>query len=84
MNEAGVLGRFIPDFGRVVGLMQFSMYHHYTIDEHLLRTVGVLSQIEAGELKQEHPLVSELLPHIAQPLGALCRGVPARHRQGPA
>jgi [protein-PII] uridylyltransferase len=65
MNEAGVLGRFIPDFGRVVGLMQFSMYHHYTIDEHLLRTVGVLSRIEAGEFKEEHPLVSELLPHIA-------------------
>ena len=65
MNEAGVLGRFIPDFGRVVGLMQFSMYHHYTIDEHLLRTVGVLSQIEAGSLKEEHPLVSEMLPHIA-------------------
>ncbi len=64
MNEAGVLGRFIPDFGRVVGLMQFSMYHHYTIDEHLLRTVGVLSQIESGALKEELPLVSELLPHI--------------------
>jgi [protein-PII] uridylyltransferase len=63
MNEAGVLGRFIPDFGRVVGLMQFSMYHHYTIDEHLLRTVGVLSQIESGALKDKHPLVSELLPH---------------------
>ena len=64
MNEAGVLGRFIPEFGRVVGQMQFSMYHHYTIDEHLLRTVGVLSRIEAGEFKKEHPLVSELLPHI--------------------
>jgi [protein-PII] uridylyltransferase len=63
MNEAGVLGRFIPDFGRVVGLMQFSMYHHYTIDEHLLRTVGVLSQIESGALKDKLPLVSELLPH---------------------
>jgi [protein-PII] uridylyltransferase len=63
MNEAGVLGRFIPDFGRVVGLMQFSMYHHYTIDEHLLRTVGVLSQIESGALSEELPLVSELLPH---------------------
>jgi [protein-PII] uridylyltransferase len=65
MNEAGVLGRFIPDFGRVVGLMQFSMYHHYTIDEHLLRTVGILSRLEAGEFKEESPLVSELLPHIA-------------------
>ncbi len=65
MNEAGVLGRFIPDFGRVVGMMQFSMYHHYTVDEHLLRTVGVLSAIEAGRLKDEHPLTSEIIHKIA-------------------
>ncbi len=65
MNEAGVLGRFIPEFGRVVGMMQFSMYHHFTVDEHLLRTVGVLSQIEAGRLVEDHPLVSEFLPGIA-------------------
>jgi len=64
MNEAGVLGRFIPDFGRIVGMMQFSMYHHYTVDEHLLRTVGILSQIEAGRLREEHPLVSEIVPGI--------------------
>ena len=32
MNEAGVLGRFIPDFGRVVAMMQFNMYHHFTVD----------------------------------------------------
>jgi len=65
MNEAGVLGRFIPDFGRVVGMMQFSMYHHYTVDEHLLRTVGVLSQIEAGLLNEDHPLLAEILPNIS-------------------
>ena len=65
MNEAGVLGRFIPDFGRVVGMMQFSMYHHYTIDEHLLRTVGALSAIEAGRLKEDHPLTSEIVHKIA-------------------
>ena len=65
MNEAGVLGRFIPDFGRVVGMMQFSMYHHYTVDEHLLRTVGALSAIDAGRLKDEHPLVSELVHKIS-------------------
>jgi [protein-PII] uridylyltransferase len=64
MNEAGVLGKFIPEFGRVVGLMQFSMYHHYTVDEHLLRTVGVLSQIEAGRLREDLPLASEILPSI--------------------
>ncbi len=65
MNEAGVLGRFIPDFGRVVGMMQFSMYHHYTVDEHLLRTVGALSAIEAGRLKEDHPLASEIVHKIA-------------------
>ena len=66
MNEAGVLGRFIPDFGRVVGMMQYSTYHHYTVDEHLLRTVGVLNQIESGRLKEEHPLLTEILPAITQ------------------
>src|SRR5208283_787314 len=65
MNEAGVLGRFIPDFGRVVGMMQFSMYHHYTVDEHLIRAVGALSAIDAGRLKDEHPLVSQIIHKIS-------------------
>ena len=65
MNEAGVLGRFIPDFGRVVGMMQFSMYHHYTVDEHLLRTVGALSEIEAGRLIEDAPESSKVIHDIA-------------------
>jgi [protein-PII] uridylyltransferase len=65
MNEAGLLGRFVPDFGKVVAMMQFNMYHHYTVDEHLLRTIGVLSNIETGKLKDEHPLSAALLPTIA-------------------
>ena len=65
MNEAGVLGRFIPDFGRIVALMQFNMYHHYTVDEHLLRTVGILSGIESGRLAEDHPVCSEILPSIS-------------------
>jgi [protein-PII] uridylyltransferase len=65
MNEAGVLGRFVPEFGRVVGMMQFSMYHHYTVDEHLLRTVGAISAIEAGRLKADHPLASEFIHKIS-------------------
>ncbi len=65
MNESGVLGRFIPDFGRVVAMMQFNMYHHYTVDEHLLRCVGVLSQIDNGRLVEDHPLANEILPHIS-------------------
>jgi [protein-PII] uridylyltransferase len=64
MNEAGVLGRFIPDFGRIVAMMQFNMYHHYTIDEHLIRAIGVLSQIEKGVLGNELPLSTEIIANI--------------------
>src|SRR6202011_5422890 len=49
MNEAGVLGEFVRAFGRIVAMMQFNMYHHYTVDEHLLRCIGVLNEIERGE-----------------------------------
>ena len=62
MNEAGVLGLFIPDFGRIVAMMQFNMYHRFTVDEHLIRSVGVLSKIEHGRLEEDHPLASSLLP----------------------
>jgi [protein-PII] uridylyltransferase len=65
MNEAGVLGRFIPDFGRIVAMMQFNMYHHYTVDEHLLRAVGVLSALEAGRLAEELPVSHEIYPAIS-------------------
>ncbi|PPQ29916.1 [protein-PII] uridylyltransferase [Rhodoblastus sphagnicola] len=64
MNEAGVLGRFITEFGRIVALMQFNMYHHYTVDEHLLRAVRELASIELGHLKAELPLTSEIMPTI--------------------
>ncbi len=61
MNEAGVLARFIPDFEHAVGLMQFNMYHHYTVDEHLIRAVGNVAALERGDLKAEHPLATELI-----------------------
>ncbi|MFN3673517.1 MAG: [protein-PII] uridylyltransferase, partial [Bosea sp. (in: a-proteobacteria)] len=65
MNESGLLGRFVPDFGRVVAMMQFNMYHHYTVDEHLIRSIGVLAEIDAGVLEAEHPLANVVLPTIA-------------------
>ncbi len=65
MNEAGVLGRFIPEFGRVVALMQFNMYHHYTVDEHLLRAVGVLADLESQRKPEDHPLAKEILSSLA-------------------
>lgn len=64
MNEAGVFGRFVPDFGRVVAKMQWDMYHHYTVDEHTIRAIGLLARIEAGTLKDDHPLSCAVVHQI--------------------
>ncbi len=65
MNEAGVFGRFVPDFGRVNAQMQFDMYHHYTVDEHTIRAIGLLSQIERGLLGADHPRATREFPKLA-------------------
>src|SRR6516164_4415628 len=64
MNEAGIFGRFIPEFGRVVAQMQYDMYHHYTVDEHTLFAIGILHKIESGALKEELPLATQLAETI--------------------
>ncbi|NVN85581.1 MAG: [protein-PII] uridylyltransferase [Rhodopseudomonas sp.] len=63
MNETGVLGHFIRAFGRIVSMMQFNMYHHYTVDEHLLRCVGNLQEIERGG-NDEFIVASDLMRKI--------------------
>jgi [protein-PII] uridylyltransferase len=63
MNETGVLGHFIRSFGRIVSMMQFNMYHHYTVDEHLLRCVGFLQEIERGG-NDEFVVASDLMRKI--------------------
>lgn len=65
MNEAGVFGRFVPDFGRVNAQMQFDMYHHYTVDEHTIRAIGLLSQIERGLLGADHPRATREIGRVA-------------------
>jgi [protein-PII] uridylyltransferase len=64
LNEAGVFGRFVPDFGRVVAQMQFDHYHHYTVDEHTVFAIGVLHRIEQGQLKDEVPIASEVVHKV--------------------
>ena len=64
MNEASVFGRFIPDFGRVVAQMQFDMYHHYTVDEHTIRAIGLLARIARGDLDDDHPRSVETLARL--------------------
>jgi [protein-PII] uridylyltransferase len=61
MNELGVLGAFIPEFENIVAMMQFNMYHSYTVDEHTIQCIATLAQIERGELVENLPLVSSIL-----------------------
>src|SRR5208282_3342239 len=64
LNEAGVFGRFITDFGRVVAQMQYDMYHMYTVDEHTIRAIGLLHGIEEGKHKEQHPLSSDIVHKV--------------------
>ncbi|MEO8559644.1 MAG: [protein-PII] uridylyltransferase, partial [Rhodospirillales bacterium] len=64
MNESGVFGRFVPDFGRVVAQTQHDMYHTYTVDEHTIRAIGILSHIESGDFKEDHPLSTEVIHKV--------------------
>ena len=61
MNELGVLSAFIPEFENIVAMMQFNVYHHYTVDEHIIQTIRCLAQIERGELIDDLPLSSSIL-----------------------
>ncbi|MGI9366494.1 MAG: [protein-PII] uridylyltransferase [Rhizobiaceae bacterium] len=87
MNESGVLGRFVPEFGKIVAMMQFNMYHHYTVDEHLLRSIGILSEIEHGEVGEQHPLANEIMKespnrvplYVALLLHDIAKGRPTDH-----
>jgi [protein-PII] uridylyltransferase len=88
MNEAGVLGRFFQAFGRIVAMMQFNMYHHYTVDEHLLRCIGVLAEIERGgngEFTLANDLMRKILPehrailYVALFLHDIAKGRPEDH-----
>ena len=64
MNETGLLGRFLPEFGRIVGQTQFNMYHYYTVDEHTLRAVDVMNSIEQGVEEEQHPLATKIFSKV--------------------
>ena len=65
MNETGLLGRFLPEWGRIVGQTQFNMYHAYTVDEHTLQAIGIINDIARGKLQHDHPNSSAQIHLIA-------------------
>jgi [protein-PII] uridylyltransferase len=64
INEAGLISRLLPDWQRIVGLMQFDTYHVFTVDEHTIETVGVLAALERGDLAEVAPVASELIGQL--------------------
>jgi [protein-PII] uridylyltransferase len=70
LNEVGFLSRFIPDWARIVGLMQFDTYHVFTVDEHTIEAIGVLGQLHARAAREVAPVASELIGQFSR--GARC------------
>jgi [protein-PII] uridylyltransferase len=61
MNQYGVLGRYLPEFGGVVGQMQHDLFHVYTVDQHILMVIRNLRRFTMPELAHEFPLCTELM-----------------------
>ncbi|MGE5525064.1 MAG: [protein-PII] uridylyltransferase [Rhodospirillaceae bacterium] len=67
MNQYGILGAYIPAFGRVVGQMQHDLYHVHTVDEHILKVVRNLRRFAVPELAHEFPLCSRIMSDFRNP-----------------
>ncbi len=67
MNAYGVLGAYIPAFGKVVGQMQHDLFHVYTVDEHVLFVVRNLRRLAIPQHSQEFPLPSSIMQHLVKP-----------------
>ena len=67
MHTYGILGRYLPAFGQVTGLMQFDLFHVYTVDEHLLRTVASLRRFALPEHRDELPDCADLFATLPRP-----------------
>lgn len=67
MNHNGILGKYIPAFGRIVGQMQHDLFHVYTVDEHILMVVRNLRRFHVPQHAQEYPLCSKLIKDFARP-----------------
>jgi len=67
MNQYGILGAYIPAFGRIVGQMQHDLFHVYTVDEHILMVVRNLRRFAVPEYAHEYPLCSKLIGEFARP-----------------
>ena len=81
------LARLSPNLGRIIAMMQFNIYHHYTVDEHTIQCISVLAKLESGDLKEDLPVVSGIIErgvqrrilYIAILLHDIGKGLPEDH-----
>ena len=67
MNQYDVLGRYLPEFGRIVGQMQHDLFHVYTVDQHILMVLRNLRRFTMPEMAHEFPLCSQLMSGFERP-----------------
>ncbi|MEX0644095.1 MAG: [protein-PII] uridylyltransferase, partial [Parvularculaceae bacterium] len=61
MTETGLLGKYIPSFGKIIGRIEYGLYRRFSIDENVLQSIGVLAEIIRGEAKEKHPIATAIL-----------------------
>src|SRR6185503_12967897 len=67
MSRYGVLGRYLPVFGRIVGQMQHDLFHVYTVDEHILMVIRNLRRFRIPRFDHEYPFLSQLMQEFGRP-----------------
>ena len=65
MSISGVLGRYLPEFGRIIGQSQYDLFHVYTVDEHTILAVEALRHIKSGKFSAELPICTALMAQLA-------------------
>lgn len=67
MNQLSILGRYLPNFRRIIGQMQHDLFHVYTVDQHILMVVRNVRRFAIPEHAHEYPFCSQLMANFAQP-----------------
>lgn len=68
MGEAGLLGKYLPPFGEITGRIDYGLYRRFTLDESVLRCLGLLCALRRGDLVKDHPIATRILQDAENPL----------------